>query len=186
MADVTHLLDAAAAGDRQAAADLLPLVYAELRKLAAARMAHEPAGHTLDPTALVHEAFVRLVGPADAARWDNRGHFLGAAAESMRRILVDHARAKGRQKRGGGLRVPMPDDVPADAPPDPEADLLAVDEVVDQLAEHDPPAAELVKLHVFAGLTLDKAAAALGVSPRTAYRTWAYARAWMYRRLGGE
>ena len=185
MSDVTHLLDAAAAGDRRAAADLLPLVYDELRALAAARMAAEPAGHTLDATALVHEAFVRLVGPADVPRWDTRGHFFAAAAEAMRRVLVESARRKRREKHGGGRdRVPLPDDLPAG--PDAAADeLLAVDGVVDDLAAHDPAAAELVKLHVFAGQTIERAAELLGVSPRTAHRTWAYARAWMFRRLAG-
>ncbi len=184
MSNLTHLLEAAAAGDRQAAADLLPLVYDELRALAAVRMAAESPGHTLDATALVHEAYLRLVGQADAARWDNRGHFFAAAAEAMRRILVDHARHRRRQRHGGDrTRIELNDDLPADAV---DSDLLAVDEVIDQMAEHDPPSAELVKLHVFAGLTLDRAAEVLGISSRTAYRNWAYARAWMFRRLGGE
>lgn len=182
MSDVTQLLDAAAAGDRQAAADLLPLVYAELRRLASARMAAEPAGHTLQPTALVHEAFVRLVGAGDAPRWENRGHFFAAAAEAMRRVLVDMARRKDRVRHGGEVRrVALPPDLAAE--PDPEADLLAIDGVLDALAAHDPAAAELVKLHIFAGLTIEKTAVVLGLSNRTAYRTWSYARAWMFRRL---
>ena len=182
MSDVTQLLVAAAAGDRQSAAALLPLVYDELRALAAARMAGEVAGHTLDATALVHEAFVRLVGPADLPQWDTRGHFFAAAAEAMRRILVEAARRKGREKHGGGrVRVPLSDDLPAAV--EREDELLAVHEVVDQLAEHDPTAAELVKLHVFAGLPITDAAAVLGLPARTAYRNWDYARAWMFGRL---
>jgi RNA polymerase sigma factor (TIGR02999 family) len=185
MPDVTRLLDDAAAGDRKAAAELLPLVYDELRQLAAARMAAEVPGHTLDATALVHEAYLRLVGPVDLPRWETRGHFFAAAAEAMRRILVDAARQRNAAKRGSGLsRVPLPAEV-ADGNRTADADLLAVDGVVDQLAAHRPEAAALVKLHIFAGLTLEAAAAALGVSARTGYRTWAYARAWMFRRLEG-
>jgi RNA polymerase sigma factor (TIGR02999 family) len=185
MAEVTHLLDAAYRGDRQAAAQLLPLVYDELRKLAAARMAAEPAGHTLQPTALVHEAYLRLVGPADAARWDSRGHFFAAAAEAMRRILVDAARRKQAVRHGGNAdRVPLPADVP-DRPASTE-DVVAVSEALEQLAAAEPQAAELVKLHYFAGLTIEQAAAVLGVSPRKAYSVWAYARAWLFRALGGE
>jgi RNA polymerase sigma factor (TIGR02999 family) len=185
MSDVTRLLDAAAAGDRQAVAELLPLVYQELRKLAASRMTHEKPGQTLNATALVHEAYVRLVG-ADATReWNGRGHFFGAAAEAMRRILVESARRKARLKRGGdGRRVEMPDHLPAPAAP--VEDVLAVDEALDQLAGRDATAAELVKLHYFAGFTLEESADVLGVSHRTAYRTWAFARAWLFRKLGGE
>ncbi len=180
MSDVTRLLDAAQAGDRQAAVDLLPLVYDELRALAAARMAAEAPGHTLDGTALVHEAFLRLVGDQ---QFDSRGHFFAAAAEAMRRILVDSARRRAAVKRGGELlRVPFPDGLAADGP---DSDLLGVHEVVDRLAAHDPRSAELVKLHVFAGLPLERAAEFLGLSPRVAYRDWAFARAWMFRRLGG-
>src|SRR4051794_21886746 len=149
MAEVTRLLDAAAAGDRLAAAELLPLVYDELRDLAAARMAAEPAGHTLQPTALVHEAYLRLVGPADAARWESRGHFFAAAAEAMRRILVDAARPRRRQKRGGDrARVDLPD------VPDRDRDvrLLALDEALTRLAAEDPVAARVVGLRQFAGL----------------------------------
>jgi len=150
MPDVTRLLDAAAAGDQKAAAELLPVVYDELRKLAAARMAVEPSGNTLDGTALVHEACLRLVGPADAARWDNRGHFFAAAAEAMRRILVEAARRKGRVRHGGGRRRIELTDLPAAVPPD---DLLALDSALDRLAERDPRRADLVKLRFFAGLT---------------------------------
>lgn len=186
--DVTRALDAIGRGDPRAAGDLLPLVYDELRDLAAARLAREAPGHTLQATALVHEAYLRLVGPGgrdDDDRWDGRGHFFAAAAEAMRRVLVESARRKRREKHGGGRdRVPLPDDLPAG--PDAAADeLLAVDGVVDDLAAHDPAAAELVKLHVFAGQTIERAAELLGVSPRTAHRTWAYARAWMFRRLAG-
>jgi RNA polymerase sigma factor (TIGR02999 family) len=182
MSDVTQLLDRVADGDRNAAADLLPLVYDELRKLAAARMADERPGHTLDATALVHEAYLRLVGPVDAQRFDGRCHFFAAAAEAMRRILVESARRRAAHKHGGVfLRVPLRDLAAADL----DSDLLAVHEVLDQLAEHDPATAELVKLHVFAGLGLEQAAEVLGLSARTAYRNWAYARAWMFRRLGG-
>jgi RNA polymerase sigma factor (TIGR02999 family) len=182
MSDVTCLLDAAAAGDRQAAADLLPLVYDELRKLAAVRMAAEPAGHTLSPTALVHEAYLRLVGPADAARWDGRGHFFAAAAEAMRRILVDAARRKMAARHGGGqARVDLdPDSV---AVPDTRENLIALDEALDRLAAEDPVKAELVKLRYFAGLTLPEAAEVLGLSARTAGRHWAYARARLRREV---
>ena len=185
MTDMTQLIDAAAAGDRQATTDLFPLVYDELRKLAAARLADEPTEHTLQPTALVHEAFVRLVGTPDAPGWETRGHFFAAAAQAMRRILIDTARRKRRLRHGGGrTRTPLPAGLTA-PPRSPEEELLDADAVVDQLATHDPGAAELVKLHVFAGLPIDQTAAVLGVSPRTAYRTWAFARAWMLRRLGG-
>src|SRR5262249_31292287 len=154
-------LDAAAAGDRKATADLFPLVYDELRSLAAARMAAEPAEHTLQPTALVHEAFLRLVGPADLPRWETRGHFFAAAAEGMRRILVDAARRKKRIRHGGSHgRVPLPSALPGSDADDPAAvaEMLAVNDVVDRLAEQDPEAAELVKLHVFAGLSIPMAA----------------------------
>jgi RNA polymerase sigma factor (TIGR02999 family) len=181
MSDVTRLLDAARAGDRQAANQLLPLVYDELRKLAAAKMAAEAPGHTLSATALVHEAYLRLVGDQ---HFDGRGHFFAAAAEAMRRILVDQARRKGRLKHGGGhQRVKFPVDLTTATADD---DLLCVDEVLDQLAAADPQAADLVRLHVYAGLTIDEAATAVGVSPRTAYRDWQFARAWMARRLSGE
>jgi RNA polymerase sigma factor (TIGR02999 family) len=186
MSAITQLLDAATRGDRKAAAELMPLLYDELRQLAAARMAAESPGHTLDATALVHEAYLHLVGSADAARWESRGHFFAAAAEAMRRILVDHARRRNRLRHGGDReRVDLEDNLAADVNPI-DADLLAVNEVVDQLAAHDPSSADLVKLHVFAGFTLEQAAEVLGISARTAYRNWAYARAWMFRRLGGE
>ena len=181
MTDVTRLIEAARTGDRQAAADLLPLVYDELRKLAAARMAAEVPGHTLDATALVHEAYMRLVGDQ---KFEGRTHFFFAVAETMRRILVDSARRRAATKRGGEFnRIPFPDDLASSWP---DSDILGVHEVVDQLAAHDPRSAELVKLHVYAGLTLEEAADSLGLSPRAAYRDWAFARAWMFRRMGGD
>jgi RNA polymerase sigma factor (TIGR02999 family) len=183
MADITLLLDAAVAGDRQAAAALLPLVYDELRQLAAARLAAEPTGHTLQPTALVHEAYLRLVGPADDARWDSRGHFFAAAAQAMRRILVDHARGKGRQKRGGGGRRVDLDDHHPTVTPTPDR-VLDLDEALTKLTAEDPAAAEVVTLHVFGGLSMEQAAACLGVSRTTAYEHWAYARAWLRRAIG--
>jgi RNA polymerase sigma factor (TIGR02999 family) len=182
MADVTRLLNAASAGDAKAAADLLPLVYDELRKLAAARMAEERPGQTLQTTALVHEAYLRLVGAADAARWNGRGHFVAAAAEAMRRILVEAARGKGRAKRGGDWRrVDFEElDVGSAVTPD---QLVALDDALSRLTALDRVAGELVQLRYFAGLALDEAAAALAISPATAYRHWAYARAWLRNEL---
>jgi RNA polymerase sigma factor (TIGR02999 family) len=187
MSDVTHLLDAVAAGDRRAAADLLPLVYDELRKLAAVRMAAESPDQTLQPTALVHEAYLRLVGPTDGAHWDNRGHFFAAAAEAMRRILVDAARRKAAGRHGGGLgRLDLTVDLAQTG--ETREDLIALDEALDRLAAEDPLKAELVKLRYFVGLTLPEAAAMLGMSERTAGRQWAFARAWLRRAVesGGE
>jgi RNA polymerase sigma factor (TIGR02999 family) len=182
MSDVTRLLDAAAAGDRKAAADLLPLVYDELRLLAAARMAAERAGQTLQPTALVHEAYVRLVGGDQPHGWDGRGHFFAAAAEAMRRILINRARDKHRQKRGGGARrVDLDRLLVADEASD--EDLVAIDDALEELARKNGPCAEMVKLRFFAGLTLDEAAAAMGISRRTANRNWAFARAWLFDAL---
>jgi RNA polymerase sigma factor (TIGR02999 family) len=182
MSDVTRLIDAAAAGDRQATADLLPLVYDELRKLAAARLAAEGPGQTLQPTALVHEAYLRLVGPADAPEWHGRGHFFGAAAEAMRRILINRVRDKGRLKRGGTRRRVDLQEL-SDPAAAPAADLLDLDEALDRLAAAYPDCAELVKLRFFAGLTQAQAAAALGLSRRTADDRWAFARAWLYKAL---
>jgi RNA polymerase sigma factor (TIGR02999 family) len=185
MADITQILAAAEAGDPKAAAQLLPLVYDELRKLAAARMAEEKPGQTLQPTALVHEAYVRLVGGDQAQDWDGRGHFFSAAAEAMRRILVENARRKGRVKHGGGLvRHDLDEGHPA--APGLGEDLLALDEALARLAEKDPVRAELVKLRHFAGLTVDQAAHALGISPATADRYWAYARAWLHAAITGD
>lgn len=178
MSEVTILLDAAAAGDRKAAADLLPLVYDELRKLAAARMKTEAPEHTLQPTALVHEAFLRLIGPADDCRWESRGHFFAAAAEAMHRILVDAARRKQTRKHGGLLRrVELPD-VPAEAETADQR-LLALDEALSRFAAEDPTAARVVELRHFAGLSIEEAAATLDISRATAYRHWSYARAWL-------
>lgn len=181
MADVTQLLDAAAAGDPRASEELLPLVYEELRKLAAARMSEEYPNHTLQPTALVHEAYLRLVGGASPQDWDGRGHFFTSAAEAMRRILVEAARRKGRLKHGGGQRRIDLNNTEAAAVPD--DDLIALSEVLDQFAVVNPDACAVVKLRYFAGLTGREAAAAIGVSPRKADQLWAYARAWLLDRL---
>jgi RNA polymerase sigma factor (TIGR02999 family) len=185
MSHVTELLNAAERGDPQAAGQLLPLVYDELRRLAARQLGHEKPGQTLQATALVHEAYLRLVGGGDEPRWQGRRHFFAAAAEAMRRVLVEAARRKRRLKHGAGLgRVDLDDECLAAEPPD--EDLLALDEALEALAQHDRDAAELVKLRYFAGLSLEQAAETLGVSARTAYRDWAYARAWLCRRLGRE
>ena len=179
MPDVTELLAAAGRGDRQAAADLLPLVYDELRRLADARMTREKPGHTLQGTALVHEAYLRLVASPERERgeWNGRGHFFAAAAEAMRRILVENARRKKRLRHGGEHRRVELADEPAAR--DPDAGLLELDDALSRLAAEDPPAAEVAKLHVFAGLSVEEAAEALGLSRATAYRHWNYARAWL-------
>jgi RNA polymerase sigma factor (TIGR02999 family) len=184
MSDVTNILAAIDRGELHAAERLLPLVYDELRRLAAGQMAREKPGQTLDATALVHEAYLRLVGPADERRWENRRHFFAAAAEAMRRILVENARRKGRSKRGGGRqRVALDaDPVALDMPAE---HLLVLDEALTRLAQRDAPAAELVKLHCFAGLSIEQAAAVLGLSSRTAYRDWNFAQAWLYREIQG-
>jgi RNA polymerase sigma factor (TIGR02999 family) len=185
VADVTQILNAIEAGDPRAAAELLPLVYDELRKLAAARLAEEKPGQTLQPTALVHEAYLRLVGgqPQD---WNGRGHFFAAAAEAMRRILVEQARRKGRLRHGGGRRrVELGDGCPP-AGPTPDDDLLALDDALTRLEAGQPEVAAVVKLRYFAGLTAEEAAAALGISLRTANRHWAFARAWLLDALGGR
>jgi RNA polymerase sigma factor (TIGR02999 family) len=183
MADVTRLLDAAAAGNPKAAAELLPLVYDELRKLAAARMADEKPGHTLQPTALVHEAYLRLVGGGERA-WDSRGHFFAAAAEAMRRIVVESARRKDRLKHGGGherVEVELAE-LPTRLPPD---DLIALDDALARLERLDPVKARLVTLRYFAGLTIEQAAEALGISRVTAHRYWTFARAWLHQQMAG-
>jgi RNA polymerase sigma factor (TIGR02999 family) len=186
MNEVTRILCAVEQGDAQAARDLLPIVYEELRKLAAGRLANESPGQTLQATALVHEAFLRLVGEGEASRpaWQNRGHFFAAAAEAMRRILIDRARARRAQKRGGGGRkLPLDADaLLADEPPD---EILELDEALTKFAAEDPVKAELVKLRFFAGISLEDAAAHLGTSSTTADRYWAYARAWLYQELKG-
>ncbi len=179
MNEVTQILNAIEQGDPQAAEELLPLVYAELRRLAAQRLAHEAPGQTLQATALVHEAYLRLVDSESQQDWDSRGHFFSAAAEAMRRILIENARRKNRAKHGGAHHrgdlneAEIVISIPSDR-------LLALDEALGRLAEVEPQKAELVKLRFFAGLTLEQAADAIGVSRATATRHWAYARAWLY------
>jgi len=179
MSDLTLILDRAKQGDPQAAQELLPLVYEELRNLAAARMANEAAGHTLQPTALVHEAWLRLAGNDAQVHFANRAHFFAAAAEAMRRILIDRARRKSAEKRGGAwLRIDLDKvDIAADAD---DHTLLLVDEALEKLAADDPKAAKIAKLRFFGGLTLEEAGKVLGVTDRTAKRYWAYARAWLF------
>jgi RNA polymerase sigma factor (TIGR02999 family) len=183
MKDVTRILSAIEQGDPRAAEQLLPLVYDELRKLAAQRLAQERPGQTLQATALVHEAYLRLVGPDPARTWDGRGHFFAAAAEAMRRILVDNARRKQARKRGGDQRR-ADLDLDALVAPEHEIDLLALDAALDRLAERDPQKARLVELRYFAGLTGDQAAAVLGISSSSVDRQWTYTRAWLRRELG--
>jgi RNA polymerase sigma factor (TIGR02999 family) len=185
MLDVTHILARIESGDSAAAADLLPLVYDELRKLAAAKLAHEQPGQTLQATALVHEAYLRLVNGEAAQNWDGRGHFFAAAAEAMRRILINRARDKHRLKRGGHRRRVDWDQIEV-ALDTPDEDLLALNEALERLAVEDPLCAELVKLRFFAGLSLGEAARLLGISRRTADRNWAYARAWLLGQLRQE
>jgi RNA polymerase sigma factor (TIGR02999 family) len=185
MSDVTRLLTAAEAGDQRAAAELLPLVYDELRKLAAARLAREKPGQTLQPTALVHEAYLRLVGGQAAVAWNGRGHFFAAAAEAMRRILIAGARRRQARKRGGGLERLDLDGVEL-VGPEPCEKLLALDGALDRLSRSDPVKAQVVKLRYFAGLTNQEAASALGISTATAERYWAYARAWLQTEIAAE
>ncbi|HEY7089521.1 MAG TPA: ECF-type sigma factor [Tepidisphaeraceae bacterium] len=187
MSEVTRLIEAMGRGDIGAAEKLLPLVYDELRSLARAHMGHERAGHTLQATALVHEAYLRLID-GEPAHWDGRRHFFGAAAEAMRRILIDHAREKNTEKRGGQrARVDLEDALPAiSSPCDDVDDLLALDDALDKLTAQDPAIAELVKLSFFAGLSLEESAAALGISRATAYRHWAFARAWLHHAMTGQ
>jgi RNA polymerase sigma factor (TIGR02999 family) len=181
MNDVTLLLDRVQAGDPRAADELLPIVYEELRKLAAARMSALPPGQTLQATALVHEAWLRLSGPENH-EWDNRGHFFAAAAEAMRRILVDRARQKSSQKRGGGVVHIDLDNVDIAMESNEEL-VLALDEALSRYAQRDPQGAELIKLRFFVGLPNQQAAALLGIPERTAKRTWAFARAWLYHEI---
>jgi RNA polymerase sigma factor (TIGR02999 family) len=185
MSDVTQILNAIEEGDPHAAEQLLPLVYEELRKLAAQKMAQEKPGQTLQATALVHEAYLRLVGGDAAPRWDSRGHFFAAAAEAMRRILVEQARRKGRLKRGRGQqRVDFADvELSIQQPGD---DLLALDEALTTFAQQHPEKAQVVKLRYFAGFTIAQAAQALGISPTTADRYWTFARAWLFRELARD
>jgi RNA polymerase sigma factor (TIGR02999 family) len=185
MTEVTHILSAIEQGDVGAAKQLLPLVYDELRKLAAHKLVREKAGQTLQATALVHEAYLRMVGPHDDQRWENRGHFFAAAAEAMRRILVENARRKRSPKHGGGLVRHDPDEIQL-AAPELCDDLLALDDALNRLAEKDPIKAELVKLRHFAGLTIEEAAQVLAISMTTANRYWAYARAWLHQEINSD
>jgi RNA polymerase sigma factor (TIGR02999 family) len=182
MNEVTRILSAIEQGDPHAAGQLLPAVYDELRKLAAQKLAREKPGQTLDATALVHEAFLRLVGPARARSYQDRGHFFAAAAAAMRRILIDNARRKQTRKRGGDRRRQP---LEAVAAPEPDVELIALDEALQKLAAQDPQKARLVELRYFAGLTGEQAAEALGISPSTADRHWAYARAWLQAEVRG-
>jgi len=184
MSEVTRILDAIQNGDH-ASEELLPLVYDELRKLAAAKLAREKPGQTLDATALVHNAYLRLVGPADAARWENRGHFFAAAATAMRRILIERARRKQRMIHGGGRqRQELHSELVVMTVPN--DDLLALDAALAKLSQSDPIKSELIELRYFAGLTGDQAAKILGISPKTADRYWAYSRAWIRREMEGS
>jgi RNA polymerase sigma factor (TIGR02999 family) len=185
MTDVTRILSAIEQGDPTAAGQLLPLVYDELRKLAAQKLAREEAGQTLQATALVHEAYLRLVDADEARHWNSRGHFFAAAAEAMRRILVETARRKGRLKHGRGCRrTDLDSGCLVSAAP--SLDLLALDEALSRLAEIEPAKAELVKLRFFAGLTMPEAAAALSISLATAERYWTFAKSWLYAELGDD
>lgn len=183
---VTVLLDAIERGDAQASQQLLPLVYEELHRLARQKMAHEAAEHTLQPTALVHEAYLRLVGDQGSAKWDNRGHFYAAAAEAMRRILIEAARRKASLKRGGGrVQVEFLDDVPQDEALSAEL-LLSLNEALQKLQTEDDDSYQLVMLRYFGGLTMEEVAAARGISERTAKRHWSFARAWLKREMDRE
>ena len=184
MSEVTRILEAIGGGDASALERLLPLVYDELRQLAAAKLAHEAPGQTLQATALVHEAYLRLIGGAEP-RFQTRGHFFTAAAEAMRRILIDRARGRGRQKRGGGARRLELNELDLASPP-PDEDLLALDEALSKLEAEDPVKANLVKLRFFAGLTVEQAATALGISRATADRYWSFARAWLFHEIGAS
>ena len=184
MSDITLMLQAVARGERQASSDLLPLVYEELRQLAGARMAREAAGQTLQPTALVHEAWMRLVGDGDR-NWENRAHFFGAAAEAMRRILIENARRKSRLKRGGGqLRVDIDEVELAATTADDK--VLLIDEALERLKTADPDKAQIVMLKFFGGLTNQEVAQSLNVTERTVERQWAFAKAWMFRCIQTE
>jgi RNA polymerase sigma factor (TIGR02999 family) len=185
MSEFTRILSAIEQGDPHATQQLLPLVYEELRKLAAARMEAESVDHTLQATALVHEGYLRLVDGETVKGWDNRGHFFSAAAEAMRRILIENARRKASVRHGGLLQRRILDEDALSLPSDTE-DLLALDEAINRLAQVDAEAAELVKLRFFAGLSVAQAAALLGMSTRSAYHAWGYARAWLRRAIRGD
>jgi RNA polymerase sigma factor (TIGR02999 family) len=182
VSEVTRILSAIDQGDPLAAEELLPLVYDELRQLAATRLNHEKPGQTLQATALVHEAYLRLVGSEESQHWHNRGHFFAAAAEAMRRILLNRARDKKRLKRGGGRKRINLDQIELALETDSE-DLIVIDEALEKLERHDQLAAKLVKLRFFAGLTLTQAAKSVGIAQRNAERQWAYARSWLYHEL---
>jgi RNA polymerase sigma factor (TIGR02999 family) len=185
MSEVTRILSALEQGDPSAADQLLPLVYDELRRLAAQRLAHENPGHTLQATALVHEAYLRLVDVEQAQRWNSRGHFFAAAAEAMRRILVEQARYKKRLRHGGQFQSqPLEEHEPAIAAPVDEVDLLTLNEALDRLEAASPRRAQLVKLRYFAGFTMPEVAEMLGVSRSTAEADWTYAKAWLAREIG--
>jgi len=185
MTDVTQILSQIESGDATASEQLLPLVYGELRRLAAAKIGHEKPGQTLEATGLVHEAYLRLVGPVDhePRKWSSRSHFFVAAAESMRRILIDNARRKQTKKRGGDFKRQELENV---AGPEPDEDLIALDNALQRLAAQDPAKAKLVELRYFAGLTGEEAAEVLGISPATADRHWAYARTWLQAEVRGR
>jgi RNA polymerase sigma factor (TIGR02999 family) len=183
--DVTQLLDAIERGEPHAAEQLLPLVYDELRRLAARKMRREPPDHTLQPTALVHEAYVRMVGSGADGKWDSRGHFFAAAAEAMRRILIENARRKHTAKHGGDWVRQELDEADAIFEPSDPTRLLALDEALTKFAATEPDVARLVELRFFMGLSVEGAAQALGISPRTAKRNWSYARAWLRREMDG-
>ncbi len=185
MRDVTRILSAIEQGDTHASARLLPLVYGELHRLAAQKMLHEAPGHTLQPTALVHEAYVRLVDVEQARHWNSRGHFFAAAAEAMRRILVESARRRQALRRGGDRQQVDLDQVDPEIPRLSE-DVLALNDALEKLEQKDPEKANLIKLRYFGGLTMEQAAEALGISPATAHRYWNYARAWLHREIVGE
>ena len=183
MSDVTRILDAIGQGDPKAAVRLLPVVYQELRRLAAVKLARESPGHTLQPTALVHEAWLKLVGQQDRT-WQDKNHFFAAAAEAMRRILVDNARRKKAERHGGGLQKVELEKAEASSATDEQ--VLAVHEALEEFGKRDPQKAELVKLRYFVGMTIEEAAAVLGISEGTAKRHWAYARAWLYEEITGN
>ena len=184
MNDLTQILQAAAGGDRRAVEDLLPLVYGELKKLAATRMAHEAAGHTLQPTALVHEAWLRLVKEEDWT-WQNRAHFFHAAAEAMRRILIEHARRKAALKHGGGQQRVDIADLECPAPSSDER-ILLIDEALEKLAKKHPERAKIVVMKFFGGMTNQEVAVALGIGERTVYRHWECAKVWLFEKMSGE
>jgi len=184
MHDVTEILAAIQHGDPHAAQELLPLVYDELRKLAAARLARESGGQTLQPTALVHEAYLRLVGGASPSEWDHRGHFFAAAAEAMRRILIDTARRKARQKHGGQMQRVELEEIPD--PAEASDRLLDLNAALERLEVEDPESARLVKLHYFAGVPLEDVGPLMGMSRASAYRQWTYARSWLKSAMAGD